>query len=160
MISSISSSMASSMQITKNSGTQGAPPAKGKDVFQVADTNGDGVVSQTELDALAQGIQEVTGNTINVDDALSSYDADQDGGLSGAELLQMLSDNGFTPPEMKEGEESGIKPPPPSFETAIAAYNENSGNDQISQLIDILQSNSTSESNASNATYASIDITS
>lgn len=73
----------------------------------------------------------------------------------------MLSDNGFTPPEMTGAGESGIQQPPASFETALAAYGKNSGEDDLlSQLINLLQSDSSSTSDSSSSTYSSINITS
>jgi len=113
MISGISS-MGNTMQMMRSSGMQGTPPPKGQDVFQVADSNGDGLVSKSELQVVTKGIEKITGNTINVDETLNSFDANQDGGLSGEEMLQMLTSQGFAPPSMTSGEgASGMKPPPP-----------------------------------------------
>ncbi|MBU0945876.1 MAG: hypothetical protein KKE53_15655 [Proteobacteria bacterium] len=155
MINNISN-MSNSMLTMRSSGMKGPPPPQGQDVFQVADTNGDGVVSLSELEAVTEGIEEVTGTTINVDEALSSYDANQDGGLSGEELLLMMTGNGFAPPKMAEGEETdfGMQPPPPPMEQAASAYEQSSNNDQIAQLIELLQSKDSDEA------YVSIDITS
>lgn len=157
MISDISS-ISSSMLMLRSSGMKGPPPpSKDMDVFQVADTNGDGVVSLSELEALTGGIEEITGTTINADEALSSFDASGDGGLSGEELLLMMTSNGFAPPQMagSEGADFGMKPPPPPpMEQALSAYEQNSNNDQIAQLIELLQSNNNDEE------YVSIDITS
>lgn len=148
MINSIGSG-ASAMSIM--SSTQ--RPQQGKDAFQVSDTDGNGVVSQTELETLTAGIKEVTGNSINVDDALATFDMDSDGGLSGEELLEMLDSNGFGRPEM-EGE-APPPPPPPSSADAISAYSENSGDDLISQLMDAL-GNSEDDTEASFASSISI----
>ena len=62
MISGISS-MGNTIQMMRSSGMQGAPPPKGQDVFQVADSDGDGLVSKTELKVVTEGIEEITGNT-------------------------------------------------------------------------------------------------
>jgi hypothetical protein len=139
MISSISSG--SDAMTMMRSSTQ--KPSQGKDVFQISDSDGNGVVSDSELTALTDTISESTG--IDVDDALS-YDADGDGGLSGEELLDMLSSNGFSVPQMADGEEGMAQggpppPPPPSSEEAISAYSQNSGSDDLmSQLLDALGS--------------------
>ena len=151
MISSIGSGtgavsmMSSSMQ----------RPQQGKDAFQMSDTDADGVVSQTELETLAAGIEEVTGNSINVDDALATFDMDSDGGLSGEELMEMLASNGFTGPEMEGG--GPPPPPPPSSADAMSAYAENSGDDLISQLMDALGN---SENGTETSLASSISITS
>lgn len=83
---------------------KGPPPPKDGDVFQAADSSGDGSISKTELTTLASGIEKVTGKSINVDDALSSYDSNQDGGLSGDELLQMMKGYGFSVSETQSGD--------------------------------------------------------
>ncbi|MFH1215505.1 MAG: hypothetical protein V1706_03285 [Pseudomonadota bacterium] len=141
MINSISN-MSSSMLMMPSSGMKGPPPPRDQDVFQVADTNADGVVSLSELEVLTAGIEEVTGTTINADEALSSFDANQDGGLSGEELLLMMTSNGLAPPNMTggEGTDFGMKPPPPPRGQAVSAYEQSSNYDQIAQLIELLQS--------------------
>lgn len=163
MISSIGSSMASSMLMTQSSKTEGTTSPKEGNVFQVSDTDGNGSVSSSELATLVAGMEEVTGNSISVDDAMTAYDANQDGGLSGEELFEMLSGNGFTPTEMADsgqtGEADGAgKPPPPpppaSFDEALSAYETNSGDDQISELLSLLQGTDSEE------VYSSINVTS
>lgn len=149
MINSVSSG-ASAMSMM--SSTQ--RPPQGKDAFKMSDTDADGVVSQTELEALAAGIEEVTGTTINVDDALATFDMDSDGGLSGEELMEMLASNGFTGPEM-EGQ-GPPPPPPPSSADAMSAYEENSGDDLMSQLLDALGD---SEDDTETSLASSISIT-
>ncbi len=141
MVSSVSS-MTSTVSMMRSSGMQRQPPPQDKDVFQIADSDGNGVVSGTELETLVKGIEEVTGNSID-QETLSSFDADGDGGLNGEELLGLMQSNGFSGPEMLEfeGEEQGVRPPPPppSSEQALSAYAENSGDDMIAQLMDIVQ---------------------
>ena len=159
MISSISSSSSNTMSMMRSSAMQRQP--QGKDAFQLSDTDGNGLVSSTELETLASGIEKVTGSTMNVDDALSSYDADQDGGLNGEELLQMMTGMGFSPPEMaasEDGKSSAMPPPPPppSSEQATSAYSQNSGDDMLAQLLDLLQS----QENTDTSTYSSINVTS
>lgn len=155
MVNSVSS-MGGSMAMLRSSGMQGPPPPKGTDIFLVGDTNGDGVLSASEITALTGGTEEGTVNSINVEDALSSYDANQDGGLSGEEFLEMLQNNGFAPPDMTMGEtgESAMRPPPPSSEQALAAYEQNKGEDQITQLFELLQNSD------AKGGYTSIDVTS
>ena len=155
MISSIS--MNSTMSMMNSSAMQRQPPPPDQDVFQVADTDSDGLVSSTELETLAAGIEEVTGNSIDIDEALSSYDADQDGALNGEELMGLMTDQGFPPPGMFNGEngDTGMMPhPPPKTGQAISAYAQNTGQDTISQLLEILQGESDSEEK-----YSSIEMT-
>jgi len=152
MISSVSS-MSSSMAMMQSSSTQrqGPPPSSGETVFDVADTNKDGVVSLDELAVLSAGIEETTGNSLDVEAALSTFDADGDGGLSGDELQGFMSSQGFAPPMMVENESGDMQemkpppPPPPSTETVQSAYGQNSGDDMISQLLEILQGDTGSE---------------
>ncbi|TKB24808.1 EF-hand domain-containing protein [Desulfopila sp. IMCC35006] len=159
MISSISSS-SSTMSMMRSSAMQ-RPPSQGKDAFQLSDTDGNGLVSKSELATLTSEISKVTGSSINVDDALSTNDTDQDGSLSGEELLQMLTGMGFSPSEVTpgEGEESSSKPPPPPppREQAISAYSNNSGeDDSLAQLLELLQN----QENTGTSTYSSVDVTS
>jgi hypothetical protein len=137
MINSISST--SSAMMMRSNSTQQHPPPPGKDAFKVADSDGDGLVSSTELESVVAGIAEITGTTLSAEDTLSNYDADQDGGLSGEEMLALLTDNGFVPPQ-GVGDETGGPPPPPSAAQALSSYSQNSGEELITQLIDILLS--------------------
>lgn len=140
------------------SGSKGPPPPKDQDVFQLSDSDGDGMVSATELESLTQKIEEVTGESIDVENALASFDTDTNGGLSGEELLEMLGSYGFTPPEMQggglEGEQAMQPPPPPPVEQALNSYSSNSGDDALSTLLELLGSSDAEES------YSSIDISS
>ncbi|MCF6180321.1 MAG: hypothetical protein L3J63_13195 [Geopsychrobacter sp.] len=154
MINSISS-MNSTMSMMRSAAMQRQPPPPDRDVFQVADSDSDGLVSSTELETLVAGIEEITGNSIDLDEALGSFDADQDGSLSGEELQGLMSSNGFPPPGILNNEngESSMMPPPP--EQALAAYAQNTEEDTISQLIELLQSQ-----NDSDEEYSSFEITS
>lgn len=159
MISGISNS-SSTMSMMRSSAMQRQAPTQGKDAFQLTDNDSNGLVSSTELETLTSGIAKVTGSTINVDDAISNYDSDQDGGLNGEELLQMLTGMGFSAPEMvagEDGESSTMRPPPPpppSAKQATSAYSQNSGDDMLTQLLDLLQNQESGNMN----TYSSIDV--
>ncbi|WP_136808978.1 EF-hand domain-containing protein [Desulfosediminicola flagellatus] len=147
MISIINSS--NQIMATMRSATQRHPPPPDKDVFKLSDTDSDGQVSATELETLTNEIEELTGNTIQADEALSEFDADQNGSLSGEELLDLLTGNGFSPPlQMLNGEngETGSQPPPPP-DQVLASYAVNSGDDLILLLIDRLQQSGVSEEN-------------
>ncbi|SHO49928.1 EF-hand domain-containing protein [Desulfopila aestuarii] len=159
MVSSISSmNSAVSMMRSNSMQRQPPPPPADKDVFKLSDTDSNGVVSGTELDTLVKGIEEVTGKTIDPD-TLAGFDTDQDGGLNGKELLSLMQKNGFSVPEIinSESEGTGIRPPPPPppTEQALSAYAKNTGDDMLSQLMDLLQSGA-SENNGT----TSVDVTS
>lgn len=144
MINSVSMN---SMATMGTSGAQRQPPSTDKTVFDVADTNMDGIVSSSELETLTAGIEEITGNSLDAEEALSAYDADGDGGLSGEELFGLMSSQGFNPGGMINGEdgESGMRPPPPPPpEQASSAYEANNSDDSISQLIELLNGRSMS----------------
>lgn len=155
MVNSISS-MSSSMAMMQSGMKK--PPPEGENVFQITDSDSSGSVSQTELATLVEGIEEITGNTIDVEEALSSFDTNQDGELSGEELLEMMKGYGFSPPQMAGGEETDSSmrppPPPPSSDQVFAAYGQNSGTDQLTQLLELLQNGDNSEE------YTSVDVTS
>lgn len=141
MISGISSMNTTTMTMQSNKPHRPPPPPE-KDVFQVADTDGDGVVSSSELSTVVEAINETTGSTINVDEAIASYDLEQDGGLSGEELLAMLTDNGFGSPAGMPGEAEAQQPP--STEQALASYRENAGEDMLMELLNTMQNSSNS----------------
>ncbi len=154
MISSVSSN--SSMSMMASRAMQRQPPPADKDVFKVADSDSDGLVSSTELKTLAAGMEKVTGNSINVDEALSTYDTDGDGSLNGEELFGLMTSQGFNPADItnSEGDEGGMKPPPPPPEKVTSAYASNSSEDTIGQLIELLNDNSDGE-----AAYSAFDMT-
>lgn len=146
----------SSMSMTGSRNIQKPPPPpQEKDVFKSADADGNGVVSQTELETLMDGINKVTGESISVEDAINNYDVDQDGALSSEELLGLMGDSRLPhpdPPEAEvEGGQGGLFPSiQASPEQAIASYTQNSGQDAIAQLLVLLQ-NSDDDSETSSS---------
>jgi len=156
MINSIDS-MSSTMSMMRSGPMERRQPPPDKDVFQVADTNSDGVVSGSELETLAKGIEESTGTSLDLDEALSSFDADQDGALTGEELKGLMDSLGFAPPAMSRnatGEAEGMEPVQPSYEQALSAYAQNTGDDRIEQLMEFLKAQ-----NGDDGKISSIDIT-
>lgn len=141
MINGVSNcSSAMSMMGTRT--IQKPPPPQGRNVFQAADADGSGAVSQTELATLLKGINEVTGESVSVEDAINNYDTDQDGSLSGEELSGLMVDSGFPhpgPPDGEEGQDGMSSAIATSSEQAIASYAQNSGQDSIVQLLELLQ---------------------
>ena len=138
MVSSIGSSMNSAAMMSNSM----SRPPEGKNAFTVSDTNEDGVVSDSELTALAEGLAETTGQSVEEITATMSEYGSEDG-LTGEEMHDMLSNMGILPSEM-QGEGGGPPPPPPpSTEEAISAYSENSGSDDLlTTLLDTLQGDS------------------
>jgi hypothetical protein len=147
MVSSISGSMNSSAMM---SGSAMMRPPEEKNAFQISDSDANGLVSETELEALLTEVADITGTTVTASDAMNSYDTDSDNNLSGEEMLEMLSSMGFSPPEMQagEGEQAGgpPPPPPPSTSDAMSAYSQNSGDDLMTQLMEALTDNTDSDS--------------
>lgn len=118
-------------------GMQGMQRPDPKEMFGKVDTDGSGGVSQTELQTLLEKMQEASGKTSEVSaDDFSSYDSDGDGSLNEDELKSVLQNSGFGPPKEMEG----MAPPSPPQEQASAAYSANSGQDELSTLIDNLKS--------------------
>jgi len=76
-------------------------------MFGRVDTDGSGTVGQAELTSFVDGLSGRTGIEINAEEALSSFDADGDGGLSQEEMEAMMG--AYMPPPVMPaaGEESG-----------------------------------------------------
>ena len=68
------------------------------EMFNKVDSDGSGGVSRSELDTLVQDISSKTGNSIDTTDAVSTYDADGNGELSGDELKSFMEARGMKPP--------------------------------------------------------------
>ncbi|WP_462324935.1 EF-hand domain-containing protein [Desulfoplanes sp.] len=152
MISSIGSSGSSMSMMFGTSamgGQQPPPPPADQNVFQISDTDSDGLLSETELETLTEALEESTGTSIDTEEALASYDADEDGALSGEELKGLMDSYGFAPPGMvnpETGETMNMQSPQISANSAISAYTQNAETNQISQLLDTLLSQNSSES--------------
>ncbi len=134
MINSISSM--TSMMSMRSGTMQHRPPPPDNDVFQLSDSDSDGSLAIGELESLVEIISETTGTTINAQEAMTTYDTDGDRGLSGEELLSLMTDSGFAPPP---GGKNGAPPPPPPTEQVLASYAGNSGQDLITELLHNLQ---------------------
>ena len=78
-------------------------------MFTKVDTDESGGISQTELETFAEEISGITGETIDTEDAISTYDTDGDGELSSEELRAFLDASGLQPPQ-RQGMPQG--PPP------------------------------------------------
>ena len=152
------SSVGNSMTMMRSGEMKGPPPPpKTQETFLVGDTDGDGVLSASELAALTEETEGSTVNSMNVEDAISSNDVNKDGYLSGQELLESLNSNGLSSPDMtmSKNDESAMMPPPPSSsEQTLAVYGKNNGNDQIAERVELL------ENSDAGGGYTPIDVTS
>jgi Ca2+-binding EF-hand superfamily protein len=129
---------------------QNKPPDKAQ-MFGKLDTDGDGTLSQTELDTWASTMSEKTGQTIDTSEALTTYDSDGDGGLSSEEMEAFVSatlQQGMGGMGMMQG------PPPPPGEQGLfdALDTDASGGISESEL-------STWAANMSEETGTTIDTT-
>lgn len=80
------------MQGTSQVGPGMAPPPPIDDIFAEFDEDEDEYLSEEELTALAADFQEKTGQSIDVDESLNTYDTDSDGKLSVEELKVMMDE--------------------------------------------------------------------
>ena len=111
-----------------------APPDK-EEMFSSIDTDGNGEVSESELTAFAEKLADDTGFELNLDEAMATYDTDGNSELSQEEMDTMMQAEMPAPP-----------PPPPVSEEALAAYGQNSGEDDLlSSLLSMLSGSADSE---------------
>lgn len=120
--------------------------SKAADKFKELDTDSNGGLDKTELSAMAKELSKMTGKTLNIDDAMTTYDANGDGKLSQDETDTMMQQTLGTPSN------SGAQ--------AMKAYQANSGNDdQMSILLNMLEQaqNSSATSSASSTSNSGSD---
>jgi len=124
-------------------------PLDKEQMFNTLDTDGDGKLSQTELETWASTMAEKTGQTIDTSEALSTYDTDGDGGLSSEEMQAYVSATmrqGMGGMGMMQG-----PPPPPEGQGLFGALDtDGSGGVSESEL-------STWATNMSEATGTTIE---
>ena len=65
------------------------------EMFDDADSDESGGISQTELESLAETIADETGTVIDTTDAVTAYDTNGDGELSSDELAAFMEDSGL-----------------------------------------------------------------
>lgn len=147
MISGISgsSSAFSQMQMQMQSMQQ----QKGQGArFSQLDTDANGGIDPTELQAMTDKIAETTGQEINVEDVTKTYDANNDGLLGRDEMKTMMMDLS----SKMGGSQGGT-----GAKQAFASYQSDPANDPASILMDIL-SKSAAEQAGEQAAYSPLDI--
>ena len=112
---------ASGIQAQMQPGRGGPGPAA---IFDAADEDASGGISQAELETLAEKISGATGTVIDTEEAVSAYDTDGDGELSSEELAAFLEASGIESPRAEPlGMATGGMPGGPSpRESALNAY--------------------------------------
>lgn len=102
--------------------------SKAAEKFKGLDTDSNGGLDTVELSTMAKELSRMTGTTLNVDDAMKTYDANGDGQLSQQETETMM--------------QQVVGPPPDGGRNAQAmkAYKANSGEeDPMSALVAMLE---------------------
>ena len=119
------------MQSMYTQGTNRQDPGK---MFNKIDTDGNGGISQAELDAVSDKVAQRTGHTPDVANAVASYDLDGDSMLSKTEMKDMMMERlqQMGPPLQMGG---GVSP-----HQATLAYQANSGSSLTDSLFDIIDS--------------------
>jgi Ca2+-binding EF-hand superfamily protein len=110
--------------------------------FKELDTDSNGSLDKTELSAMAKELSTMTGKALNVDDSITTYDADSDGQLNQDEVGAMMQQVLGPPPNAGSGVSS---------QQASQAYQANSGDDQLSALLKILDQTANSSSTSSSS---------
>jgi Ca2+-binding EF-hand superfamily protein len=125
-------------------GMQGRPDPAEK--FKELDSDSSGGLDKTELSTLAKELSKMTGKTLNVDDSITTYDANNDGQLGQDEMDTMMQKTMGAPTASGAG-----------MQQVMDAYNTNSGDDEMTTLMKMLDSldqstDSSSTSSTSNST--------
>lgn len=127
-ISSISSSMTSPIY------AQAMKRPDPAEMFKKVDTDSNGGISQSELDAMAEEMASRSGKTLDMSEAIATYDLDGDSLLSQDEMgtmMMALRESMGAPPQLQG---SGV-----SFEQMAAAYQANSDDSEtLSVLLDLM----------------------
>jgi len=79
--------------------------------FNSLDSDSNGSLDKTELSELAIELSKITSTTLDVDSAITTYDADQDGMLNSEEMDTMM--NEIMEPPQGDGDTAVTGPPPP-----------------------------------------------
>lgn len=87
MVSGVGSSYSYTSYLQTQTEKSRPDPAE---MFSNVDVDGSGGISQAELETFAQDLSSNTGNSIDVTDAVSTYDTDGDGELNSDELMSFM----------------------------------------------------------------------
>ena len=120
--------------------------SKATEKFKELDTDSNGGLDTIELSSMAKELSRMTGTTLNVDDAMKTYDANGDGQLSQEETDTMMQQ--VLGPPLDAGGNS----------QAMKAYKANSGeDDQLSVLLKMLEKAQGASATSSASTTSSSD---
>jgi Ca2+-binding EF-hand superfamily protein len=131
MVTGIDTSSLLGVMNTREMGNRPSPQEKFKEI----DTDGDGTISVSELEAMTTEMASLTGQAIDATESVATYDQDGDGALSQSEMDSMMHEvmkKFGPPPGQNEGDAE--------FQQAMEAYLANQDSDQISMLLDQLGS--------------------
>ncbi len=141
-ITGINNSLMSSML----QGMQSRPDPSQK--FKELNSDSSGGLDKTELSTMAKELSKMTGKTLNVDDAIKTYDTNNDGQLNQNEMDTMMKKT-MGPPTSNGS----------SMQQVMEAYQKNSGDDQMSSLLNMLDQSSSSSATSGTSTSSSSDDT-
>ncbi len=119
----------------------GAEGGRGMRAFKKADANGDGELSTDELTALLDRISKKTGQSYNAADLIKEFDQNGDGSLNPDETKAMMKSILGGRGHGQNGQETQDQGSP-----GLAAYNQ-TGNDNVSLLINILTQSGENQTN-------------
>ena len=131
-IGGISSSMMNSI-MSQGVGSRPDPAQK----FKEMDTDQNGGLDKAELSTMGQELSKMTGKTVDLAGSIENYDANGDGLLGQNEMGSMMKNVVGSPPGMSS-----------DFKTqqAMQSYQVNSGKDQYSTLLELLDQKDSSSS--------------
>ncbi|PIE60549.1 MAG: hypothetical protein CSA31_01345 [Desulfobulbus propionicus] len=107
---------------------KGSPSPKKR--FNETDVDNSGTVNAAELEAMTEDISALTGQTIDPETSISTYDSDSDGELSQSEIDSMM-----TALMEQFGPASDSSSVDAFFRQAMSSYTDNSGSANIISLI-------------------------
>ncbi len=132
MIGGINGSGGSMAQMQQMKGMQGMRRQNKGERFNKLDTDQNGGIDQTELQAMTDQISSITGQQINVQEVSETFDANNDGLLAQDEMQSMMS---ALQEEMGGGSAMRMRH---NSAQAMAAYQATPDQESTSMLLDML----------------------